>query len=236
MESEHHKESNKEEEYHWPALESNPEVLTEYMTNLGMNEEWQFGEVFGFDDECLGFVPQPWIGAIVTFETKKTDGKPGLGDDSKIVPFYMKQTGTLDNAWGIIACLHAIMNLQSQISFKEGSILDRFAKDTKSLTPAERGKYLEDFKEFKEQHKEHANQGQTEVPESAGGVAHHFVAFIKNENGQLIELDGTKEGPAVIDENCEDLLKGVASELQRRLEAEIITESLSMMSLNKRPE
>ena len=64
---------------------------------------------------------------------------------------------------------------------------------------------------------------------------HHFVAFIRNENGKLIELDGTKDGPAVIEEECEDLLKGVAKELQRRLENQIITESLSLMGLAMRP-
>ena len=148
----------------------------------------------------------------------------------------MKQTGTLDNACGIIACLHAIINKLSQVSIKEGSILDKFVKDTKDLTPAERAKYLEDFKEFKEQHGEYANQGQTEVPESADDVAHHFVAFVKNEDGHLIELCGLKEGPAIIEENCEDLLKGVAKELQRRLEGQIITESLSMMSFCKKSE
>ena len=168
-------------------------------------------------------------------EKTRDDEKPGSGDDSEIVPFYMKQTGTLDNACGIIACLHAIMNHQGEIPLTDGSILDKFAKETKRMTPAERAKYLEEFKEFKEEHKHHANQGQTEVPTSSENVNHHFVAFIRNGDGKLIELDGTKDGPAVIEDECEDLLKSVAKELQRRLENEIITESLSLMGLAKRP-
>ena len=57
-------------EYHWPALESDPQIFTEYMTTLGMSDEWHICEVFGLDDDCLSFVPKPCVGAIVTFERK----------------------------------------------------------------------------------------------------------------------------------------------------------------------
>ena len=30
-----------EPSYHWPALESDPQIFTEYMTILGMSDEWQ---------------------------------------------------------------------------------------------------------------------------------------------------------------------------------------------------
>lgn len=237
MEGENNKEEQPEDtEYHWPALESDPGIFTEYMTKLGMSSDWHIGEVYGLDDDCLGFVPKPCLGVIVTFERKtKDDGKPGDGDESKIVPFYMKQTGTLDNACGIVACLHAILNHSSDISLNTDSILEKFKKDCEEKTPAERASYLEEYKDFKEAHKEHASQGQTETPTSSEKVNHHFVAFIRNAEGQLVELDGTKGGPAVIEDNCEDLLKGVAAELQRRLAANIITESLSVMALAKTP-
>jgi len=68
---------------------------------------------------------------------------------------------------------------------------------------------------------------------SEGETKHHFVAFVKGTNNQLIELDGTKDGPAIIDENCEDLLKGVAAEIKRRLGDGKITDSLSLIALCK---
>ena len=224
-------------EYHWPALESNPEVFTNYMSRLGMSSEWHICEVFGLDDDCLGFVPQPCLGAIVTFERteNRDDGKPGDGTTSNVVPFYMKQTGTLDNACGIVACLHAIMNHNEDIPLNTDSILDKFYKDTKDLTAEQRASYLEAFTDFKEAHKESASEGQTEAPTSSEKVKHHFVAFIRNSNNQLIELDGTKDGPAIIQEDCDNLLKGVATELQRRLAAGNITESLSLMALAAKP-
>ncbi|CAI2379283.1 unnamed protein product [Moneuplotes crassus] len=228
--------AEEEKEYRWPALESDPEIFTSYMSKLGMSDDWNICEIFGMDDDCLSFVPRPCVGVIVTFERteNRDDGKQGDGTSSTLVPFYMKQTKTLDNACGIIACLHAIMNHTSDISLTADSILDKFQKETADKTAEERATYLEEFKEFQEEHKSHASQGQTEAPTSSKKVLHHFVAFIMNSANQLVELDGTKDGPAVIQDDCEDLLKGVATELQRRLADGNITESLSMMALSKK--
>ena len=43
--------------FHWPPLESNPEIFTEYLRQVGLPNEWNVGEVFGFDEDCLSFVP-----------------------------------------------------------------------------------------------------------------------------------------------------------------------------------
>ena len=50
--------------FHWPPLESNPEIFTKYMHGIGMPEQWGFSEVMGFDEELLGFIPQPVIGIV----------------------------------------------------------------------------------------------------------------------------------------------------------------------------
>jgi len=43
----------------------------------------------------------------------------------------MKQTGTLDNACGIIACLHAAFNVET-VTFEDKSILANFKETTAS--------------------------------------------------------------------------------------------------------
>ena len=53
-----------------------------------------------------------------------------------------------------------------------------------------------------------------------------------NADGNLIELDGTKKGPLVIQEGCDNLLLGTVKEVQRRLEDGEISDRLNMMSLN----
>ena len=62
--------------------------------------------------------------------------------------------------------------------------------------------------------------GQSEQCDSQDKVNHHFIAFIINEQGQLVELDGLKQGPHIVLEKSEDVLKDTAKELIRRLEAE----------------
>ena len=115
-------------DFHWPPLESNPEIFTKYMRQIGMSPDWAIGEVFGFDEELLAFLPQPVIGVIVAVQRlkKEEDKEMGSEDNNGIVPFYMKQTGTLDNACGIIACLHAAINKSDQVTFMPDSILDKF--------------------------------------------------------------------------------------------------------------
>ena len=52
----------------------------------------------------------------------------------------------------------------------------------------------------------------------------------------MIELDGTKKGPVVIKEKCEDVLADSVNEVKRRLADGEISEKLSMMSLNVKGE
>ena len=63
----------------------------------------------------------------------------------------MKQTEVLDNACGVIACIHAILNNlgegESKIKLNEGA-LSNLLKQVKDSTPEQRATALENFKEF----------------------------------------------------------------------------------------
>ena len=80
------------ENFEWPALESNPEIFTKYMHDTGMSKDWAIGEVFGFDEELLAFLPQPIIGVIVNMERlkKAEDVAKGSEDDVNKVAYYQK--------------------------------------------------------------------------------------------------------------------------------------------------
>ena len=67
-------------------------------------------------------------------------------------------------------------------------------------------------------------------------VNHHFIAFILNDKGQIIELDGLKDGPSVVREQSEDLLKDSATILLKRVEEGIYSESIAVLTLSKKPE
>jgi hypothetical protein len=67
-------------------------------------------------------------------------------------------------------------------------------------------------------------------------VKHHFIAFVLNAKGQLVELDGMKPGPLVVKEQAEDLLKDAARILAQRVESGDYSESLAVLALCKKPE
>ena len=226
--------------FHWPPLESNPQVFTDYLHQIGMSYKYEIGEVFGFDEELLAFLPQPILGIIVAFErTVPRDRTNRTSDDGVTVDFFMKQSGTLDNACGIIACIHSIFNNLSFCNKNDDdvivipdSVLHKFQETTQSQSPEERCISLEKDNDFRTYHKKFAMKGQSETIVSnkdTQKVKHHFVAFVI-QGGYLFELDGTRNGPHLIGQ-CEDVLRGTIAEMKRRLEAKEISESLSMMTL-----
>ena len=79
-----------EEPFNWPPLESNPEIFTEYMRECGLPNTWAFGEVFGFDEDLLAFLPQPVTAVIVNAEFLKKAEDRVKGDMNVANEFYMK--------------------------------------------------------------------------------------------------------------------------------------------------
>eukprot|EP00581_Thalassiosira_minuscula_P019993 CAMPEP_0183714272 /NCGR_PEP_ID=MMETSP0737-20130205/8852_1 /TAXON_ID=385413 /ORGANISM="Thalassiosira miniscula, Strain CCMP1093" /LENGTH=250 /DNA_ID=CAMNT_0025943179 /DNA_START=172 /DNA_END=924 /DNA_ORIENTATION=+ len=227
-----------EKKFSWPPLESNPEVFTTYLQSIGLPTTFSIGEVFGFDEDLLAFIPQPVLGIIVCYErlipkSEYREQDKGKKEDYDQVSFYMHQSKVLDNACGIIACLHAIFN-SPVVSVDPSSVLGRFRSDNDKSTPAEKCEALEKNTEFKEIHKTHAAKGQSQaITSDQSKVKHHFIAYALDKDGKnLVELDGTKAGPVIVGDCGGDILRGSIREVKGKLERGEISESLSMMTLN----
>ena len=179
-------------------------------------------------------IPQPCLAVIINSERLKKEDDKAKGSKDTKAAFYMKQSGTLDNACGIIACVHGILNNLSaeKITLIDGKTLSNFHTACLEKSPEERAAYMETFTEFQQIHATFASQGGSAMATTQAEVKHHFTAFVVNADGHLIELDGTKQGPHVIKEACGDLLKDTVAEIQKRLADGEISESLSMMTLN----
>eukprot|EP00347_Sterkiella_histriomuscorum_P019140 403342795 len=221
--------------FNWPPLESNPDVFTDYLHNLGVPANWVVGEVFGLDEECLQFVPQPVVAVIATFENLKKGEESKEPTAHADVSYYMKQTHVLDNACGVIACIHSVLNNLDKIELGKGSVLERFHQSVSAQSPEERAKSLETNAEFQETHKTYAAQGQSNLASNQDDVKHHFIAFIVNAKGQLVELDGIKSGPIIVKEHSDDLLKDAAALLAERVANGSYSESLAVLTLNLKP-
>ena len=131
--------------FNWPPLESNPEVFTDYLHKVGVPEDTVVGEVFGLDDDSLSWVPKPVYAVIATFESLKQNE---AATESAEANYFMKQTPKLDNACGVIACIHSTLNNLDKFQLTEGSILDKFYKSAKGISPLERALALEGNQEF----------------------------------------------------------------------------------------
>ena len=70
----------------------------------------------------------------------------------------------MDNACGVIACIHAILNNlgegDDKIKLNDG-VLKNFLENTRTQTPEERATSLENFTEFQQVHQGQAAQGQS---------------------------------------------------------------------------
>ncbi|KAL7546119.1 hypothetical protein ACHAWF_009452 [Thalassiosira exigua] len=231
-------EASEEKKFSWPPLESNPEVFTTYLQSIGLPTTFSIGEVFGFDEDLLAFIPQPVLGIIVCYErliakSEYRDQDKGSEDDYDKVAFYMHQSKVLDNACGIIACLHAVFNCPL-VSMDQTSVLGRFKQSTEQSSPTEKCKALENNTEFQKIHKVHASKGQSRtIDGDQSKVKHHFIAYCLDKDGKnLVELDGTKAGPVIIGDCGGDILRGSIREVRGKLDRGEISESLSMMTLN----
>ncbi|XP_059155631.1 ubiquitin carboxyl-terminal hydrolase-like isoform X2 [Physella acuta] len=175
----------------WIPLESNPK----YVHNLGMDSNWNFVDVYGFDAELLAMIPKPVAAVVLLFPDAKASEVIGeLQSDYPKDLYYTKQT--IDNACGTVALVHALANNQDQINFDDTKHFKTFLELTSSLNPDERAKFLEEDNKMGAAHDDCAQEGDTQAPSLDEKVKSHFVTFV-HFNGTLYELDGRKDAPVV---------------------------------------
>lgn len=222
--------------FKWPPLESDPEIFTNYTVNVGLPKSYIFAEVIGLDDELLMTIPPPVLSVIVNLQRGET--KTVIDENKRVkydeVPFYMHQSGELDNACGLIAALHSIGNNLNVVGLDGNSILGKFFDQAKDKEPRDKATLLENMNDFKQAHMEYSSQGQSKLCEKQEEVTNHFVAFVYNKE-RVLELDGTVGSPILIKDKVkeEEFIFVVAEEIRSRLEKKEITENLSMMYLTK---
>ena len=90
-----------------------------------------------------------------------------------------------------------------------------------ALSPANRAKAIERFKEIESAYRTVALQGDSDVPENAGDeVDVHYVCFVKSsKSGHVYELDGDRKGP--VDHGAlgsdDDVLSGDGLDIVQKL-------------------
>ncbi|XP_078458932.1 ubiquitin carboxyl-terminal hydrolase isozyme L3 isoform X4 [Lampetra fluviatilis] len=185
----------------WLPLEANPDVMNQFVQQLGMKTSWQFVDVLGLDAELLAMVPSPTCAVLLLFpisdkyEAHRREEEERLraaGHDAPASAYFMRQT--IGNACGTIGLIHAIANNQHRLGFVEGSSLKKFLSDTAAMSPSERAERLEQDQSIRASHESSAHEGQTEAPSVDEKVDLHFIALV-NVDDSVYELDGRKPFP-----------------------------------------
>ncbi len=189
----------------WVPLESNPELFTSWCSNMGMDtSKFAFHDIYGTDPDLLAMVPQPVAAVLLLFPLtesmeqlrQKENAAATTSSSSDIL--WFKQT--IGNACGTIGLLHALSNSSASEAIKPGSPLDTLFKKARATEDVdERADILVNSKELQTVHEETASQGQSQAPEDLDNVILHFVCFVRSNDGELIELDGSggRKGPLV---------------------------------------
>jgi len=123
--------------------------------------------------------------------------------------------------------LHSITNGGARDHITPGSALDELLKEAIPLNALDRADLLYNSKSIEAAHAMAAAQGDSTAPDAEASVDLHFVAFVKDKEGDLWELDGRRKGPLnrgklgpeddVLSEKGQEL--GVQSFLKREEEA-----------------
>ncbi|CAI5992615.1 unnamed protein product [Closterium sp. NIES-64] len=223
----------------WLPLESNPEVMNDFVRKVGFPPTAGFHDVFGLDADLLAMVPQPVLALLFLFllppeeRSNEPEQQEQVPEQATLTadPFFVRQT--IDNACGTIALLHAIGNNQHRLTLEQGSFLQQFFEKTKDMTPEDRAAYLEADTLLEKAHTDAAEAGDTRPPSMHECVDLHFVAFVTS-GGRLYELDGRKpkpvdHGPSTPDTLLQDaarVMQQVIAASPDSLQFNVITMSL----------
>ena len=186
----------------WIPLESNPEVMNEFLTKIGVPGKLQICDIYGFEPELLGMVPQPVKAVLLLFPVSPQSEDFRTAQVRKIEesgqelpPGVWFTTQTIGNACGTIGLLHAVgNNLDTLGALSEGSWSHKFFTNSIDADADARAAMLQSDESIAEVHADAAEGGQSAVPDRPEDCMLHFVCFIE-KGGFLLELDGRKPFP-----------------------------------------
>ncbi|CAG8492300.1 16424_t:CDS:2 [Dentiscutata erythropus] len=203
----------------WIPLESNPEVMNNYIHKLGLSSQWEYTDVYGLDEELLLMIPQPVKAFLLLFpisEAHETYTKAQIESikekGQEISPNVLFYKQTISNACGTIGLVHSLANNRDSIPIEDGP-LKLLLDKTKDLTPEERAKCLEEDNGLADAHQTSARMGQTRAPGEDERVNLHFICLVEKD-GSIYELDGSKPFP-INHGPCDNFLKGSAEIIKK---------------------
>ena len=168
--------SNEEVElYDWKQLESNPDSVNQYMSDIGVDMSiFCFQDLFSTEEWAIQSCIPPVLGLLFIFHWSKEHCMHRQAQYEQIMEkgqhvdedlFYMKQYAK--NACGSVGVYHILGNLpqEQRDMISPDSTVGKFLEACEGKTPEERGKLFRVNKEVKKSHVKAV--AQTEPPKEA---------------------------------------------------------------------
>ncbi|KAL2070173.1 hypothetical protein VTL71DRAFT_13199 [Oculimacula yallundae] len=215
------------------VLENNPQVMNTLSALLGLQPTLQFHDIYTLSPSELTYLPSPIHALLVILPLTPSWHTSRTAEDSLLTPYtgsgseepviWFKQT--IGHACGSIGLLHCLINGSARKYLTADSLALKIREKAIPLAMEERAKMLYDCEEFLEAHQSVAEMGDTVAPSAEVGerLGQHFVAFVKGEDGNLWELEGSRMGPinrGFLGEEGVLSEKGVALGIERVIELE----------------
>lgn len=184
--------------HNWLPLESNPEVLNDYLKTLSFDVDlYAFTDLFSTEDWAKEMIRTPVLGMLLVFPYNENFKAYREKEKQEIIEkgqhidpdlFFMKQFAA--NACGSVGIYHILGNLQGEYAklIAEDSIVYKFLEEARTKNAEARGESFTNSSDIRNAHVSNVDKGDTPVVEK---VDSHFVALVKF-NEDLYELDGTK--------------------------------------------
>ena len=184
-------------------LENNPEVFANLAHHLGVSPTLGFYDIYSLDDSSfLSFIPRPAFALLFicpqnVYHKARDDEDAGLQDytgfGKKEPVMWFKQT--IGHACGLMALLHGVSNGGARRYIQNGSDLDRLLDEALPLEPVARADLLYNSRALEDAHNHAAQRGDTRAPLPQEENYHHYICFVKADDGHLWELNGGMKGP-----------------------------------------
>ncbi|OII73751.1 ubiquitin C-terminal hydrolase of the cysteine proteinase fold [Cryptosporidium ubiquitum] len=174
----------------WKPLISDPKILEEYSTGLGVKSQICFVDIYSTEETELDIYDINPISLIILVPTndekicKKRD-EFGYKITGYQKVWFMKQY--IQNSCGAVALLHSILN-NNLIELEEESIAKTLLnlKSESNDLAKERGLYLINNKKIEYLHEKLSSR---DISNDCFVTEFHYISFV-NINGNIIELDG----------------------------------------------
>lgn len=178
-------------------LENNPDVLQVLARELGVSPQATFQDILspdfpGFAEHAHAVLVT--VPARVYYAVRKDDPElsyDGAGPDEPVM--WLRQTSR--NTCGSIALLHALCNGSARQFVPAGSELQKIFDEAQPLKPTERAELIYNSKFLDDAHLKASPGGVSDNPGTEARTEHHFMAYIKGDDGHLWELEGGWGGP-----------------------------------------